>query len=869
MGGFTSDTRSRQLIVINKTGASINLLHEDSGTTAIHRVSLPGAANLVWKQDQAFVFVYDNINNRWNLASGTGSPFILQAFGSTPNANGASYNSTTGNFNLQPASITHPGGVSTAQQRMAGMKGFDNAFGTLGVVDNTTTGTDATLSWTNGYVKLTDASLDSITMIDEPTEIATVLFLTNSTGNPVTLKNDNGATAAKRILTGTGADLIWESGQTLSLIYDQDSDRWRVSSGSGSGSGSGFAGKNYAPYNGRFESGINGWSTFNTTFTAGKPTTITSGSSNVAIAAETTNPLSDNKSIKFSITTAAGSAGHGMISDVMTIDDADLARGFQASMDYLITSGASFLDLTGLSTQTLEVWVYNVGLAFWYQPINFRGINASIPQTLVTAFNTDYDNTANKNQYRLAIIVRNDPAGSADILFDSVYFGRFASSLPTVNTPRVQVAQSATVPIGNATYTTVPLDSLIKDDTGAWDAANSRFIVQEDGVYQISGSMGMSVGSGARVMLLYKNGVAVQTLNASVAISGSGYSGALPFCHEVDCIVGDNLQLVAYQDSGSTQNIVGGHTVNFRKLPDKKTASAFNEAVIFRALNSATATITGTMSKVTFTGIVTDNVQGYSSGTYTFKKAGYYNAASSLTIQGTGAVTDFVAISLRKNNAVDVATAYNRPVENALTTTFTIATQADGEWYNVGDTLEVLCASSITSPTLGLGISSAEFFFTIVEIPGAQKDISSKFIPRVYLYTSTNQGLAASTITKLSLDTFGTDPLMTNVNGWFNTSTNRFTPQKAGVYRINYGIFIQGTNNRSFGVIVKNGVTPLASAPSGGISGDVGMHGHLDIPMNGTTDYLEVYGFSFSSISTTMVASEPDTYFQATWVSDL
>jgi hypothetical protein len=48
----------------------------------------------------------------------------LAAVGSTPNANGASLSS--GVLNLQPASATHPGVVSTSGQSFAGTKSFDD-----------------------------------------------------------------------------------------------------------------------------------------------------------------------------------------------------------------------------------------------------------------------------------------------------------------------------------------------------------------------------------------------------------------------------------------------------------------------------------------------------------------------------------------------------------------------------------------------------------------------------------------------------------------------------------------------------------------------------------------------------------------------
>lgn len=51
-----------------------------------------------------------------------GSTFTVNSFGSTPNANGASF--SAGNFNLQPADATHPGGMTIGGQTFAGSKVF-------------------------------------------------------------------------------------------------------------------------------------------------------------------------------------------------------------------------------------------------------------------------------------------------------------------------------------------------------------------------------------------------------------------------------------------------------------------------------------------------------------------------------------------------------------------------------------------------------------------------------------------------------------------------------------------------------------------------------------------------------------------------
>ena len=60
------------------------------------------------------------------------------------------------------------------------------------------------------------------------------LILVNKTGADLTVKNEDAtATAANRIITGTGAELTFKSDASLWLIYDLSGARWRIVGGAG------------------------------------------------------------------------------------------------------------------------------------------------------------------------------------------------------------------------------------------------------------------------------------------------------------------------------------------------------------------------------------------------------------------------------------------------------------------------------------------------------------------------------------------------------------------------------------------------------------------------------------------------------------
>jgi hypothetical protein len=160
--------------------------------------------------------------------------------------------------------------------------------------DSTTTGSAATTltADTNyGTVRLTNGSLVSVSGIVAGAS-GQYITIENQTGNLILINNnDSGATAANRILTGTGSNVTMSNNASFTFVYDTTQSRWMLVGGTGSGSGSG-TGKNYLSSivtsqsttpntgNGNFELGsTTGWSTFSTSLTTFTQTvTITNAS---------------------------------------------------------------------------------------------------------------------------------------------------------------------------------------------------------------------------------------------------------------------------------------------------------------------------------------------------------------------------------------------------------------------------------------------------------------------------------------------------------------------------------------------------------------------------------------------------------------
>jgi hypothetical protein len=131
----------------------------------------------------------------------------------------------------------------TTNQTAAGNKTFSGNTSITGsfsgdiFTDNTSTGANAELANpSNVIVEVTNGSLSAIRSIVAPTTVKK-FTLTNRTGGPVLIENEgSGATAANRILTGTGADIEIADNSSVEMYYSDTETRWYVVGGAGGAS---------------------------------------------------------------------------------------------------------------------------------------------------------------------------------------------------------------------------------------------------------------------------------------------------------------------------------------------------------------------------------------------------------------------------------------------------------------------------------------------------------------------------------------------------------------------------------------------------------------------------------------------------------
>lgn len=139
-----------------------------------------------------------------------------------------------------------------------------------------------------------------------------------------------------------------------------------------------------------------------------------------------------------------------------------------------------------------------------------------------------------------------------------------------------------------------------------------------------------------------------------------------------------------------------------------------------------------------------------------------------------------------------------------------------------------------------------------------------KGIPAFYAFANASQSLSATTGTKIAHNSIRFDTA-----NCFNTTTNRFTPNVPGYYWFCAGTRTGNTTSDFVTYLQKNGGnqmignicssdTAIASSIVTGI-----------IPMNGTTDFVDVFVYTGTSVTTQVSPGGEWIYFQGFLVREL
>ena len=172
-------------------------------------------------------------------------------------------------------------------------------------------------------------------------------------------------------------------------------------------------------------------------------------------------------------------------------------------------------------------------------------------------------------------------------------------------------------------------------------------------------------------------------------------------------------------------------------------------------------------------------------------------------------------------------------------------------------TTPLAVTSGGTGVTTSTG-SGAVVLGTAPTITGATITVAATAAPAFSAYKATNQSITSATQTKMIMDTEEFD---TNSN--FDSTTNyRFTPTVAGYYQVTVQLYPITATSITYPSIYKNG-----SQFRGYISPNSNCTGNITaiISMNGSTDYLEFYGY-LTGTTPSVAGGSLHTFFSAAMI---
>ena len=116
-------------------------------------------------------------------------------------------------------------------------------------------------------------------------------------------------------------------------------------------------------------------------------------------------------------------------------------------------------------------------------------------------------------------------------------------------------------------------------------------------------------------------------------------------------------------------------------------------------------------------------------------------------------------------------------------------------------------------------------------------------IPAFSAYQTSAQSLTTSVTTKITFDTKEYDTA-----SCFSTANSRFTPTVAGYYQINGNLIVTTGVTTILAYIYKNGSVVAYGSRADAASLSYTSVVSILLYMNGSTDYVEMYGYSSSTI---------------------
>ncbi len=204
--------------------------------------------------------------------------------------------------------------------------------------------------------------------------------------------------------------------------------------------------------------------------------------------------------------------------------------------------------------------------------------------------------------------------------------------------------------------------------------------------------------------------------------------------------------------------------------------------------------------------------------------------------------------------------------------TYGLAANGDTSWFcaEAGTQWEVFLGTRVNSTTLSRSLISSSTGSTIdftaapvvfSTVPAARMPVAQG--PAFSAYLNSPQTVSSGASTKVAFNAESFD-----IGGCFDSTTNRrFTPTVPGVYSVSWLVTFKSTGAMSVNTytpnLYKNGAVLAQSNYANCAPTIASLGGQALVSMNGTTDYLEVFGVVSGTGTLTFGGGTGETLFSA------
>lgn len=638
------------------------------------------------------------------------------------------------------------------------------------------TASRALASDANGYFTVstttgTQLGYLSTTTSDVQTQLDAKVAKSTLTTKGDTFVATGASTVVRQAIGSDGQILVADSSQTNGL-------KWATAN-----SGS----KNYFQYSSFENNSTSGWSLFNTTLTSLIPTgSITAGAASITTFASTaSSPLAGTYSLGTSIASGTITAGHGFISDNLTLDSEDKAKVMQIKFSYSATTGASLMNFSGTSSNTWAVYVYDNANSAWIQPAGVYNLVQSSGVGICTA---TFQTPSNATTIRLAIICINaNTAGAVAMLWDTFFLGPQISAAGAAISDSVAYTPTFT---GFGTVTNVSFKSMRMGErlkvwgsfttgtttatqaqiTLGYNGSNANVTVDSSklpGVASVIGTAGYNSASttyfGSYVLSPITN---VTYVNLSQQLSGTSDLSAAngsAFASTTNMSVEFEVPIVSW-----SSNTVMSADTDTRQ-------------VLATLGGNPNNTITGSFSKMTWAsspiGKDSHGAWDQTNSEYVIPVSGDYFFSMQTEIGGTEAVDNSVGLQVfNATISSSLGDFYSRVMNTTLSST-TVNGSRLAVNLTAGTRIQFRSNSTITSPTYSAAIQGTSI--SIFRLSGPATIAASETVAARYT-TTAGQSIPSATNTIIDFGTkdFDTHGAVTTGAAW------KFTTPVSGKYSV-------------------------------------------------------------------------------------